>query len=142
MNNDDNYLYSDAVDYHISPSISNAALNKLFTSTWHDHTEADFAPILQRSLVYVCAYAHEELVGFVNVAWDGGIHAFLLDTTVHPTFQRRGISVRLVQMAARAAQERGAHWLHVDYEPHLEDFYNKCGFQPTKAGLLRLNGEA
>ena len=44
--------------------------------------------MLARSLTYVAAYdtvgGGEQLVGFVNVAWDGGIHAFLLDTTVHP----------------------------------------------------------
>ena len=30
------------------------------------------------------------------------------------------------------------HWLHVDYEPHLEPFYRACGFTPTLAGLLGL----
>jgi len=32
----------------------------------------------------------------------------------------------------------GATWLHVGYEPHLDDFYRRCGFIPTAAGLLRL----
>jgi hypothetical protein len=31
------------------------------------------------------------LVGFVNVAWDGGDHAFLLDTKVATENQRQGI---------------------------------------------------
>ncbi|MFD1374091.1 hypothetical protein [Actinoplanes sichuanensis] len=30
-------------------------------------------------------------------------------------------------------------WLHVDFEPHLARFYLEgCGFQPTRAGLVRL----
>jgi ribosomal protein S18 acetylase RimI-like enzyme len=40
-------------------------------------------------------YAHmmtERLIGFVNVASDGGQHAFILDTCVHPAFRRRGMS--------------------------------------------------
>jgi GNAT superfamily N-acetyltransferase len=78
------------------------------------------------------------LIGFVNVAWDGGAHAFLLDTTVHPDFRRRGIATELVRRVAEAARARGAEWLHVDFEPHLETFYRGCGFAPTAAGLLRL----
>jgi GNAT superfamily N-acetyltransferase len=79
-------------------------------------------------------------MGFVNVAWDGGIHTFLLDTTVHPNYQRQGIGVHLVQEAAATAKAKGIHWLHVDYEAHLESFYRQCGFHPTLAGLMRLNG--
>jgi lincosamide nucleotidyltransferase len=37
-----------------------------------------------------------------------------------------------------AALKRGVEWLHVDYEPHLADFYRACGFRPTKAGLIHL----
>jgi len=40
--------------------------------------------------------------------------------------------------AVRVARERGAEWLHVDFEPHLEGFYRACGFRPTEAGLIRL----
>ena len=29
-------------------------------------------------------------------------------------------------------------WLHVDYEPHLLDFYRRCGFRHTEAGLMHL----
>jgi len=126
------------ISYRISPAAANDALNALFAAAWPDHAWSDFAPVLSRSLAYVCAYQQEGLIGFVNVAWDGGIHAFLLDTTVHPEFQRRGIGRELVLRAAQAARERGIAWLHVDYEPHLESFYRSCGFRHTEAGLIRL----
>ena len=70
------------------------------------------------------------------------IHAFLLDTTVHPAWQRRGIGRELVRQATQAARERGMEWLHVDYEPHLDAFYRGCGFTPTLAGLIRLDESA
>ena len=124
--------------YVVSPVVTNAAMNALFAASWPDHREADFAPVLARSLLYVCAHAGDRLIGFVNVAWDGGIHAFLLDTTVHPDFQRRGIGMRLVREAADVARARGIAWLHVDYEPHLDGFYRACGFERTLAGLMRL----
>ncbi len=77
-------------------------------------------------------------MGYVNVAWDGGVHAFILDTCVHPDYRRRGIGIQLVKEATQVARARGVHWLHVDFEPHLADFYRQCGFRHTDAGLSRL----
>jgi ribosomal protein S18 acetylase RimI-like enzyme len=82
-----------------------------------------------------------DLVGFVNVAWDGGDHAFLIDTKVHPDHQRRGIGTELVRLAARHAREAGCEWLEVDFDDHLAPFYyDACGFARTPAGLLHLPG--
>ena len=126
------------ISYRISPAITNDALNALFAAAWPNHAWSDFAPVLSRSLAYVCVYRQDRLIGFVNLAWDGGIHAFLLDTTVHPDFQRHGIGRELVAQATQVARERGIEWLHVDYEPHLEAIYRGCGFRHTAAGLIRL----
>ena len=127
------------IRYCINPPVTNDELNMLFAVSWPHHSWCDFSPVLQRSLAHVCAYDQDRLIGFVNLAWDGGIHAFILDTTVHPTVRRRGIGQALVKHAAAVAQERGIEWLHVDYEPHLQTFYRQCGFQHTEAGIRRLN---
>ena len=58
---------------------------------------------------------------------------FILDTTVHGDFQRRGIGTELVRLAAEQAKAAGCEWLHVDYEPELEPFYAQAGFKPTAA---------
>jgi GNAT superfamily N-acetyltransferase len=126
------------IQYHMQPAVSNADLNALFAVAWPTHAWRDFQPILKHSLAYVCGYANTRLIGFVNLAWDGGIHAFLLDTTVHPDVRRRGIGRQLVLHTITVARERGMAWLHVDYAPHLEDFYRACGFQPTLAGVIAL----
>jgi GNAT superfamily N-acetyltransferase len=79
------------------------------------------------------------LAGFVNVAWDGGDHAFLLDTKVAGEHQRQGIATVLVGHAARHAKAAGCEWLHVDFDEHLAPFYlDACGFRPTAAGLIHL----
>ena len=79
------------------------------------------------------------LVGFVNVAWDGGDHSFLIDTKVRPDQQRRGIGTELVRVAAQHAKAAGCEWMEVDFDDHLAPFYyDACGFIPTRAGLLRL----
>ena len=93
----------------------------------------------RHSLGWVTARRGAALVGFVNVAWDGGAHAVLLDTVVSPTDQRGGIGSRLVSDAADGARAAGCHWLHVDFEPHLRHFYlDRCGFRSTEAGLIAL----
>ena len=117
-----------------------AALGRLREAAWGGQDDGStWTPILGHSLTWITAFDGEALVGFVNVAWDGGAHAFLLDTTVHPDWGRRGIGSSLVREAAQAAKAEGLHWLHVDYEPHLHKFYGLCGFTPTAAGLLKLH---
>ena len=127
------------IELAVSPRVSSEALNTLFAAAWETHRPSEWAGILKRSLAYICAYRNGDLVGFVNIAWDGGAHAFLLDTTMHPALQRRGLGRQLVTRAAEVARARGITWLHVDYEPHLKPFYEACGFKPTQAGLLRLS---
>jgi len=126
------------VEYKIGPNVADRELNELFACAWENHVEREFGPVLERSLTYVCAFDGTRLVGFVNVAWDGGVHGFILDTTVHRGYQRRGIGTELVRQAAKVAAQRGLEWLHVDYEPRLQAFYRGCGFKKTEAGLLRL----
>ena len=101
-------------------------------------TDAEIAKVHDHSLTHACAYLGGVLVGYVNVAWDGGVHAFLLDPTVHPDYRHRGIGTELVRAMVSHLGGRGLDWLHVDYRPELEGFYRDCGFKPTTAGLIRL----
>jgi ribosomal protein S18 acetylase RimI-like enzyme len=79
------------------------------------------------------------LVGFVNVGWDGGDHAFLVNTKVRGDHQRRGIATQVVREAVAHSRAAGCEWLHVDFEEHLAPFYfDACGFTPTLAGLIHL----
>jgi GNAT superfamily N-acetyltransferase len=130
------------IEYRIEPHLSDTDLNHLFASTWKNHAGRSFGPVLSRSLTYVGAFDGPRLVGFVNVAWDGGVHGFVLDTTVHRDYQRRGIGTEIMRRAAEIAAKRGLEWLHVDYEPHLHAFYQRCGYRKTEAGLLSLQKAA
>ena len=97
------------------------------------------AQVGRHSLGWVCARNGDDLAGFVNVAWDGGAHAFILDTMVAARMRRRDIGAGLVAVAVREARRAGCEWLHVDFEEHLRPFYvNGCGFTPSSAGLLAL----
>jgi ribosomal protein S18 acetylase RimI-like enzyme len=92
------------------------------------------------SVSWVGAFDGPDLVGFVHAIWDGGHHAFLLDTVVRPAYQRRGLGGALVDQLVADVRAAGCEWLHVDYEPHLRSFYEgACGFGRTDAGLVRLS---
>ena len=126
------------IELTIDPYPDDAALQRLWSVAWNSAGPASFQPLLARSLAHIGAYDGKRLVGFVNVAWDGGIHAFILDTCVDPACRRQGIALRLLKLAAETARERGAAWLHVDFEPQLEPLYRQAGFGATAAGLMRL----
>jgi GNAT superfamily N-acetyltransferase len=97
------------------------------------------AQLGRHSLGWVCARENGKLVGFVNVAWDGGAHAFLLDTLTADRARRRGVGTAMVTRAAQGARAAGCEWLHVDFDEDLGSFYlEACGFASTPAGLLRL----
>jgi GNAT superfamily N-acetyltransferase len=79
------------------------------------------------------------LVAFVNVAWDGADHAFLIDTKTRGDWQHRGVGTEVVRRAVLHAKAAGCEWLHVDFEPDLAPFYfDACGFRSTDAGLINL----
>lgn len=125
------------MDIRIDPFPAREAYDQLFLAAW-GRPAGDRRPRWELSLVHLGAYDGDRLVGYVNVATDGGLHAFLLDPMVHPDHRRIGLGRRLVAQATDLARERGAQWLHVDYEPDLARFYRACGFAPTLAGLIRL----
>lgn len=129
-----------AVAIRVDPFPGADDFGALWQAAWGAPWTGDTGAIWARSLAHLGAYDGERLVGYLNLSWDGGTHAFLLDTTVQPDYQRRGIATRLVQAAIAEARRHGAHWLHVDYEPQLEGFYRRCGFRPTLAGLIRIEG--
>jgi len=100
-----------------------------------------WARIQPHSLGWVAARLEGRLVGFVNVAWDGGDHAFLLDTKVHPDHRRRRLGTRVVALAVDEARHAGCEWIEVDFDDsdRLAAFYfDACGFRPTTAGLIHL----
>ncbi|MDP9295786.1 MAG: GNAT family N-acetyltransferase [Actinomycetota bacterium] len=113
------------------------SLNTLFEAAWGS-PKIGYERVFAHSFTWVTATSGNELVGFVNVAWDGDVHFFLLDTTVHPDWQRQGIGRRLVEKAIDACRGHG-EWLHVDADEELmTGFYLRCGFEPAPAGVMDL----
>ena len=130
-----------SISYSWRGHFTNEEVNKLHAEAFrHEVLEDDWwAQVNQHSLGWVCAEEGGCLLGFVNVAWDGGVHAFLLDTMVRLDRRARGVGTRLVSLAVQKTRLTQCEWLHVDCEDHLANFYFKrCGFRSTKAGLIAL----
>jgi GNAT superfamily N-acetyltransferase len=129
------------ISYQWRGPVHNPELNALHAEGFgHRLLDDDWeAQIAGHSLGWVCARDDGKLVGFVNVAWDGGVHAFILDTMVVAAARLHGIGTRMVAIAAEHARAARCEWLHVDFEEHLRPFYlGSCGFRPTRAGLIAL----
>lgn len=91
------------------------------------------------SLGWVTGRRDGVLHGFCNVITDGGRHAFLLDTAVHPDLQGTGVGRSLVLHAIEQCRLTDAEWLHVDFEIDMGPIEMADGlFRRTTAGLLRL----
>jgi GNAT superfamily N-acetyltransferase len=120
---------------------TNAQVNALHAEGFgHRLLDDDWlGQVSRHSLGWVCAVEGGELVGFINVPWDGGVHAFIIYTLVAAGARHRGVGTRLVEVAAENARAAGCEWLHVDFEDGLRPFYfGSCGFTPTNAGLIAL----
>lgn len=130
----------EAVAYEWRGPVADAELVELILSHGGRPSPGWWDAIRPHSLGWVGARsASGLLVGFVNVAWDGGDHAFLLDTKARGTHQHQGIGTELVRHAVAQAREAGCEWLHVDFQPELSPFYlGACGFRPADAGLIHL----
>jgi ribosomal protein S18 acetylase RimI-like enzyme len=119
----------------------NRELNTLHAEAFaHAILDIDWtSQVKAHSLGWVTARDAGELIGFVNVAWDGDIHAFILDTIVSLKRRRQGIGTRLIALAAAEARAAGCEWLHVDFDEEHRPFYlDACGFEPAHAGLMAL----
>ena len=116
-------------------------VNRLHAEVFaHDLFEDGWLEQVQRwSLGWVTAREGAELVGFVNVPWDGLVHAFIIDVIVAEQSRHARVGTQLISVATEQARAAGCEWLHVDFDEELASFYfDACGFRPTRAGLIRL----
>ena len=133
-----------AVTYEWRAPFDNVELNELHAEAFEtrvlDETEWNWIDQVHRhSLGWVVARNGKRLIGFVNVLWDGLVHAWLQDAMVAKQARHQGVGTALVAMAVDQARQAGCEWMHVDFEGHLRPFYlDACGFRPTDAGLIAL----
>lgn len=132
------------ITYEWRGAFDNVEVNGLhaeaFKTRVFDESEWNWRALVDRhSLGWVVARDEGGLVGFVNVVWDGLVHAWIQDTMVAVGARGQQVGTQLVARARDGARDAGCEWLHVDFDNHLRSFYfDACGFTPTTAGLIAL----
>ncbi len=113
-----------------------------FATRIFDVSEWDWRRLVaEHSLGWVTGRDGDRLVGFVNVLWDGLVHAWLQDVMVAADSRHLGVGRQVVAAASDGARTAGCEWLHVDFDESLTPFYvDACGFRPTSAELMALLG--
>lgn len=88
----------------------NDAVNRLHAESFGHCVSAHdwWARVTRHSLGWVCARTPEELLGLVNVAWDGACHAFILDTMVASRYRHLGIATQMLAVCVREARNAQA----------------------------------
>jgi GNAT superfamily N-acetyltransferase len=135
------------IEYRWKDRFENVEINELHADAFQHRVfsaeEWDWVgQCVNHSLGWVTARSDGELLGFVNVLWDGLLHAWVQDVMVAPSSQRQGIGVALLDVVRSEATDAGCEWLHVDFDGHLRPFYyDAVGFTPTYAGLIALSGD-
>lgn len=123
-------------------SFSNAEVHALHaeaSETWlHDESEWNWVePCERHSLV---AREGGRLVGFLNVLWDGLVHAYLEHVMVAVDSRHRGIGTGLVDTARAEAHRAGCDFLHVGFgEDHRPFYIDACGLTPVPGGIIELS---
>ena len=112
------------ITYEWRGPFTNAEVNVLHAEGFgHRPVTGDWrAQVAQHSLGWVCARDGTELAGFVNVAWDGAAHAFILDTLVMTRLAGvPGVEDALVAEGEQAGQPQGERGRPVDPAPAAGD---------------------
>jgi GNAT superfamily N-acetyltransferase len=139
-------MANSALTYEWRGSFTNREIHALhaeaFETRLFDESEWDWVEQTGRhSLGWVVARDAGRFVGFLNVLWDGLVHAFIEDVMVDAAYRHRGVGVSLVHAARNGARAAGCEHLHVGFDETLRSFYiDACGFWPTLGGLMDLTG--
>lgn len=133
-----------AMTYTWRGNIDDEELNRLhaeaFDTRVYSANEWSWVELINRhSLGWVVAREGDTLVGFVNVLWDGLVHAWLQDTIVGSGARHRGVGSEVAGLATLEARAAVCEWLHVDFDEHLRSFsLDACGVSPSQAGRIAL----
>jgi ribosomal protein S18 acetylase RimI-like enzyme len=91
---------------------------------------------LQNSLLCLCVFQHDKVLGFARVVGDRSICFYIQDLIIHPEYQQRGIGSSLMSSAMEFIKKNAAPKAFVGLMAAVdtEPFYEKFGFKRRPDG--------
>jgi len=118
------------------PKLDAVALGQLRRAVGWDERLKKIRLTLGRCYYWAGCFDGGKLIGFVEVVSDGVDDAYIRNLMVHPDYQRRGIGLKLLQMAQGRIKADGIKTVNLLFEPELAPFYRKAGFRIVSGGLI------
>jgi ribosomal protein S18 acetylase RimI-like enzyme len=116
------------VEYKINCNIDPKQISDLRKSVgWNGMLES-YKKSLLNSYFYICCFNDNELIGFLDVVSNGITDAYIQDVIVKPSFQRKGIGEKLMNMAIEKLKKDGIYAISVLFDESNLGFYKKFNF--------------
>jgi len=117
--------------------LSPADLDGFFQGWAAPPTPGQHLKLLKDSYAFLVAIdiREERVVGFVSAVSDGVLSAYIPLLEVRPEYRGQGIGREL--MSRMLEKLKGLYMIDLSCDEHLVDFYERLGFQPARAMLLR-----
>jgi GNAT superfamily N-acetyltransferase len=87
---------------------------------------------LSQSLCIICAYAGDELIGYIRCVGDGETVILIQDLIVKKAYKRQGIGRQLLQKINQRYSHVRQKWVMCDHDEALIRFYQQSGFETTQ----------
>ena len=118
------------------PEIEAEELALLRRSVSWDGEPEQLKQTIGRSYFWAGCFAAGELVGYIEVISDGVDDAYIRNLIVHPEYQRKGLGLKLLELATGRIKADGIKMTNILFEPELASFYRKAGFMIISGGVI------
>jgi ribosomal protein S18 acetylase RimI-like enzyme len=125
-------MYEYKINYKIDPK-EIAELRK--SVGWNGMLE-EYKKSLLNSYFYICCFSGNELVGFLDVVSNGVTDAYIQDVMVKPSFQKKGIGKKLMEIAIDKLKKDEIYAISVLFSENNLSFYKKFGFHIMLSGQM------
>lgn len=106
---------------------------------WTGYTVDRWRRALEQTQVVVTARAGGQLVGMARAFGDGAIYAAIVDVVVRPTYQRRGIGTRLVDLLMAELTKQDLHRIYLRAAQGTVAWYERAGFTVSYGGTTGMS---
>ena len=124
------------LEYKIKCDIDPKQISDLRKSVGWNGMLEDYKKSLINSYLYICCFNNDELIGFLDVVSNGVTDAYIQDVIVKPSFQKKGIGKKLMDMAIEKLSKDGIYAISVLFTEENLNFYKKFNFHIMMAGQM------